>query len=78
MMLKKLGFMNINRHDILTRNEMRGIYAGSDSGDCQSGAMSCPEFAGKTGCYPSSNPGDRCTGTDGCTYNTMKSGGSCG
>lgn len=68
------SLMNIG--SALSRAEMKQIIAGI--GDCVSGPISCEEFAKKTGCYPSDDPGDSCTGTDGCTYNTMTSDGSCG
>lgn len=60
---------------ILNRSELSLLIAGQSG--CQSGSMSCDSFASLTGCYPSDNPGDSCLGSDGCTYNTMTSTGSC-
>lgn len=70
MELKKLGFINIKREDILSRNEMRGVLAGS--------GMTCCEFLEQTGCYPSQDPNDRCRGNNGRMYNAASSSGSCG
>lgn len=70
MTLKKLGFMNINRNSVLTRNEMKRILAGSSS--------TCCEFYEQTGCYPTfADPNSTCRGTDGRLYSAATSSGSC-
>lgn len=52
MKLKKLGFMNIKREDILSRNEMKGVLAGSGGSggnNCSCSAIPCG-YPSNTGC----------------------------
>lgn len=55
---KKLGFMNINRGEILTRDEMRSVLAGSGgSGGQECNCLYCYGFMGS---YMSTYPVHSC------------------
>jgi len=57
MKLKKLGFMNIKREDILSRSEMRSVLAGS-GGNGGTNCVICPWdiYCICWSCFPTNPP----------------------
>lgn len=68
MKRKKLDLMNVGDEEILSRDEMKHIMAGSGGNDCAEGPMSDIEFCQTVGCKASDRSTDTCSGSDGCTY----------